>query len=459
MMSFLHGGDFASAVVEALAYALAEGSMMAVLVWLLLRLIPARNSGTRFAIWLATLAAMALLPLLSQCPASTTVGTQPAHSITISTSIAVWITCGWTALASLGLMRVALGLWQLRRLRNCCVEIPWAALAPESQQLLTGFSRPVSLCVSAQVEVPTALGFFRPAIVLPVWLLKQVSNHELEHILLHELAHLRRRDDWTNLAQKVLKAVLFFHPLAWWIERKLTLDREMACDDAVLAQTSSPGDYARCLTHLAEKSFLRRQVALAQAAVSRVRQLSLRLEQILRADRPATTSVWKPAITVVTVLALLCTFWAEHTPRLVSFTDDSTAAPEIAAHGTSAPPATFVPSTLPVGYQVQPASLKTTSLSGSARKLVLRTRVHPRHVNKPQTQMAAARPEPNIVNKPVFLDASYVATEGGHYVVSYEKLVFRSADPASPAMQSSSLQILVWQVRYVTPAPKPNPQT
>src|SRR5579859_283882 len=89
MMSFLHGGDFASAVVEALAYALAEGSMMAVLVWLLLRLIPARNSGTRFAIWLATLAAMALLPLLSQCPASTTVGTQPAHSITISTSIEI----------------------------------------------------------------------------------------------------------------------------------------------------------------------------------------------------------------------------------------------------------------------------------------------------------------------------------------------------------------------------------
>ncbi|HET6845016.1 MAG TPA: M56 family metallopeptidase [Candidatus Angelobacter sp.] len=457
MMSALHVGEFASAVVETLVYALAEGSMMAVLVWLLLRLIPGRNSGTRFAIWLATLAAMALLPLFSQWPAGSTAGTQPAHSITISTSIALWITCGWAALASLGLMRVALGLWQLRRLRNSCVDVPLATLAPESQKLLADFSRPVSLCVSAQVEVPTALGFFRPAIVLPTWLLKQVSAQELEHILLHELAHLRRRDDWTNLAQKVLKAVLFFHPLAWWIEHKLSLDREMACDDAVLAQTSSPGDYARCLAHLAEKSFLRRQVALAQAAVSRVRQLSLRLEQILRADRPATTSIWKPAIPLVTALAVLCTFWAAHTPRLVSFTDDSTAAPTIATHGTSAQSATFVPSTLPAGYQVQQASLKTTSASGSARKL-LRTHVRPRHVSKPPTQMAAARPEPNFVNNPVLLDAAYIAAQG-HYVVSYEKLVFRSADPASPAIQSSSLQILVWQVRYVTPAPKTNPQT
>jgi beta-lactamase regulating signal transducer with metallopeptidase domain len=457
MMSALHVGEFASAVVETLVYALAEGSMMAVLVWLLLRLIPARNSGTRFAIWLATLAAMVLLPLLSQWPASAT-GTQTAHGIIISASLALWITCGWAALASLGLMRVALGLWQLRRLRSSCVEIPLATLAPESQKLLADFSRPVSLCVSAQVEVPTALGFFRPAIVLPSWLLEQVSAQELGHILLHELAHLRRRDDWTNLAQKVLKAVLFFHPLAWWIERRLTLDREMACDDAVLAQTSSPGDYARCLTHLAEKSFFRRQIALAHAAVSRVRQLSLRLEQILRADRPSTTSVWKPAIPMVTALALLCTVWAAHTPRLVSFTDGSTAAPTIATHGTSAPSATFVRSTLLAGYQVQPASLKTTSLSGSARKLVLRTHVHPRHVSKPPNQMAATRPELNSVRNPVLLNAAYVMPDGGHYVVSYEKLVFRSADPASPAMQSS-LQILVWQVRYVTPAPKHNPQT
>lgn len=459
MMSALHLGEFASAVVETLVYALAEGSMMAVLVWLLLRLIPGRNSGTRFAIWLATLAAMVLLPLLSQWPTGAP-RMETAHGITISASLALWITCGWAALASLGLMRVALGLWQLRRLRSSCAEIPLATLAPESQKLLTGFSRPVALCVSAQVEVPTALGFFRPAIVFPSWLLEQVPAQELEHILLHELAHLRRRDDWTNLAQKVLQAVLFFHPLAWWIERRLSLDREMACDDAVLAQTSSPGDYARCLTHIAEKSFIRRQVALAQAAVSRVRQLSQRLEHILRADRPATTtSIWKPAIPIVTALALLCTFWAAHTPRLVSFTDDSTAALAIAAHGTSTPSATFVPSTLPAGYQVQQASLKTASASSSARKLVLRTHVRPRHLSKPPTQMAEARPQLNLVNKPLFLDAAYVAPDGGHYVVSYEKLVFRSADPASPAMQSSSLQILVWQVRYVTPAPKTNPQT
>jgi beta-lactamase regulating signal transducer with metallopeptidase domain len=71
---------------------------------------------------------------------------------------------------------------------------------------------------------------------------------------LHELAHLRRYDDWTNLAQKLVKALFFFHPAVWWIEKQVSLEREMACDDAVLAETASPRAYAECLAHLAEKT-------------------------------------------------------------------------------------------------------------------------------------------------------------------------------------------------------------
>ena len=72
-------------------------------------------------------------------------------------------------------------------------------------------------------------------------------------ILLHENAHLRRWDQWTNLAQKIVTALFFFHPAVWWIENRLTLEREMACDDIVLAQTASPRDYASFLISFAEK--------------------------------------------------------------------------------------------------------------------------------------------------------------------------------------------------------------
>ena len=65
--------------------------------------------------------------------------------------------------------------------------------------------------------------------------MQELSTLELNAILLHELAHLRRRDDWTNLIQKIVGALLFFHPAVWWIEKKLALEREMACDDLVLA--------------------------------------------------------------------------------------------------------------------------------------------------------------------------------------------------------------------------------
>ena len=180
----------------------------------------------------------------------------------------------------------------------------------------------MTLCVSDQLRVPTAIGFTKPLVVIPSWTMQELSTAELNAILLHELAHLRRRDDWTNLVQKIVGALLFFHPAVWWIEKKLALEREMACDDLVLAQAkaTSPRAYAECLVSLAEKSFLRRGVALAQAAVDRVRQVSLRVTQILDVNRPRATRVWRPAPVLVAGISLVCLIALSHAPtRLVSF--------------------------------------------------------------------------------------------------------------------------------------------
>ena len=147
--------------------------------------------------------------------------------------------------------------------------------------------------------MPTAIGLMKPALSIPGWVMQELSADELNQIVLHELAHLRRWDDWTNLAQKIVKALFFFHPAVWWIEQKVSLEREMACDDAVIAETESPRAYAECLAHLAEKTLIQRGVALAQAALGRIRQTSLRVAQILDGNRRATGRAWKPAVALV----------------------------------------------------------------------------------------------------------------------------------------------------------------
>jgi bla regulator protein blaR1 len=311
-------------------YCLVEGTVLAAAVGVILRLAPQKNSRTRFAVWFATLAAVVLLPVL-QLGMELGKGSgrlSPSSSrhalLTLSSTWVEYIILGWVMLAGLGLLRVAVSLRQIRRLRRDCVAIDPRVLGPELQTMVERFARrrPVSILVSSRLEVPTAIGFLRPAIIVPAWLADGEQPEELKYVLLHELSHLQRWDDWTNLAQKLVKAVLFFHPGVWWIERKLSLDREMACDDAVLAQTSSPRTYAQCLARIAEKSFLRRQMALAQAAVDRVRQLTLRVTRILDGDRPRSTRLWKPAIPMVAAIALLCAISTSSSPDLVSMRDD-----------------------------------------------------------------------------------------------------------------------------------------
>ena len=330
----------AALLLDRMLICLVEGTALVAAVSLVLRLVSRKNSQTRFAVWLATLLAIAVLPLLRAEWRPHSPQSLNGHALfTISAAWATYLILFWAAIAIAGLLRVAVGLWTLRGLRRNSTQVPTHLLGGELGAAITEFQkrRPVSILVSPLVKVPGAIGFLRPAVVLPPWLAEDLTAIELKYVVLHELAHLQRWDDWTTLAQKLVKAILFFHPGVWWIERKLFLDREMACDDAVLARAGSARVYAECLARVAEKSFLRRQFALAQAAVDRVRQLSLRLAEILNEDRPRTKGLWKPALPVVTAFALFFAFSASRAPELVQI---STAPPMIAATHSSAPAVT-----------------------------------------------------------------------------------------------------------------------
>jgi hypothetical protein len=147
----------------------------------------------------------------------------------------------------------------------------------------------------------------------------------LKVVLLHELAHLRRWDDWTNLIQKIARAIFFFHPVVWWIEGRLSLEREMACDDTVLSHTGDARAYAECLVSLTEKSLLHRGFAMAQAAVHRMKQTSLRVVRILDRNRSTGTRMGKFALVTMSGFLAVCTFTMPRVPELVGFADPTPA--------------------------------------------------------------------------------------------------------------------------------------
>jgi bla regulator protein blaR1 len=307
---------------------LAEGIVIFAFAAVLLRIVPRQSAGTRFAIWFSALMAIAVAPVVtgiwsSQITPSREHFVHPA--ITVPESWAVYLFGAWALLAAWFLMGVGRALWRLRSLRKGCSPVDVSTLDVSVQAFLEVGSnkRPVQVCTSEQVRVPTAIGLAAPMVVVPRWVLEELSSAELKQVLIHEIAHLRRRDDWTNLIQQVVKAVFFFHPAVWWIEKNVALEREIACDDAVLADAQSPRAYAECLAHLAERSFIERSLALAQAALGKVRQTSTRLARILDGNRPETNRTWKPAVSLVAGAAIVFSIGASKFQRLIAFETDS----------------------------------------------------------------------------------------------------------------------------------------
>jgi len=345
---------------------LPEGLLIALFSWIILRLLPRQNSGTRFAVWFVTLLAVAALPVAGLPLIGSVMG---GHALLAAGASRPLLTLQgpwglilfllWVLAASVAMLRLGVGLWQLRMLRLSCIAIDDPDLDPEKKTIIGEFrsSRSVTLATSERVNVPTAIGFFKPMIVIPVWALRELTPSELKIVLLHEFAHLRRGDAWTNLLQKIVRAVFLFHPAVWWIEKRLSLEREMACDDQVLAEMASPRGYAKCLVALLEKSVARRGLAMAQAAVDRAHEASLRLAQILDVARPDTRNVWKPALGLVGAFSVLCLALVPRAPQLVSFEPERQAPQADTGYSAeSSPSHIFAPVAIPAAIHSVPAS-------------------------------------------------------------------------------------------------------
>ncbi len=370
--------------VATLFNSLWEAAVLAFAVWAILRALPNLNATTRYAAWCVALVGSLLLPLASAIPQITVQHPVPAvarHSAAhapattaakhpSSTGIArvavppvaertsapafklpervhfalpdylALVFFGlWVVAALLMLVRLGVNLWRLEQLKGDALPLPLDYRERLSQWALAEKGeREVRLCICDRIEVPVAVGLFDSMILIPQHLLETLTPDEIDQIMLHELGHLRRADDWTNGLQRVIQALFFFNPAILYISQQLDLEREVACDDWVLRQTKSVRPYATCLTKMAEvTAWPHRAIAAPGVFVTR-RGISVRIERLLRAGRNVRTSIaFGPAGAVVAALVVMFFVLQSIAPSF-AFTLPAAAEPaEMAARVTAQP--------------------------------------------------------------------------------------------------------------------------
>jgi beta-lactamase regulating signal transducer with metallopeptidase domain len=437
---------------------LPEGVLIALFAAAMLQLLPRQNSGTRFAVWFVALLSVAVLPIgvwpaIGGLSGNLFQFAGKAHTVvSVPESWGMILFLAWLLTASVGILRLASGLWRLRVLRKSCVSINGMDLDPAIRQAVYDFSssRSVELTTSERIIVPAAMGFFKPMIVLPAWALRDLTPAELNVVLLHEFAHLRRGDAWTNLVQKIVRSVLPFHPAVCWIDGRLSLEREMACDDQVLAETANPRGYAQCLIALLEKSAARRGWAMAQAAVHRAGEASRRIAQILDARRPDGKRVWKPALGLVGTFSLLCLVVVPHVPRFVAFDSGSRPLPNDNVHSafvhqSEMPAAAVISAAMPSGSSFLAQKTQRQSSAQTVRHLS----EHLPERRIPARPAIAARWSSGDEINPAA--ATNVRMKHSDVSASETLLIIRTAQQVGPNAWVWSVG--VWRVNVVNPVP------
>src|SRR5579872_2760219 len=360
MQPFIAGLEPVARIVSVTLFnSLWEAAILAAVVALVLRVVPNVNATTRYAAWCVALGAALLLPLVTaipqiqvcfgatsppshtqtnthagplkqigtvvapakkpdvekdiEAPAASSASSPAAFRLperlqfTVPQYVALAIFAVWCVAALLLLVRLIVNLWRLERLKGDALPMP-----VEYRERLERWAqadkgeREVRLCTCESIEVPVAVGLFDSMILIPKHLLDTLSQNEIDQIILHELAHLRRADDWTNGLQRFIQALFFFNPAVLYIAQQLDLEREVACDDWVVHQTKEVRPYATCLTKMAEvTAWPHRPLAAPGVFVTR-RGLSVRVERLLRAGRDVRTSIsFGPAGAVVAAFVVM----------------------------------------------------------------------------------------------------------------------------------------------------------
>jgi len=294
----------------ALLHFLWQGAALAALAYALMAL--CRSAATRYAIAVAMLILMVSAPATTflvlhalekaEAPASTAEGVVISPGPTVSFAPGadiprsipreappdyfLWLVEAWFAGVMLLSLRSAGGFLVVARLRR-------RESTPLNEELLElclslerrmGLTRVVRYCQCMHLDAPAVAGWVRPLVFLPMTALTGLSAAQLEAVIAHELAHIRRFDAFVNLFQIAVETLLFYHPAVWWLGKEIRVERENCCDDEAVALCGSPVNYAKALAHMAEWQAAPRLVMAANRGL-----LSARVARLLGANESAGT--------------------------------------------------------------------------------------------------------------------------------------------------------------------------
>ena len=254
-----------------------QGGLIVAIAALIVWRIPQRHAATRYAVWFVALTALVATPIASLWHAGAAIASLPvpmehtasAPSLVTAKAASVsgtWLLYFWFAGAAVGLTRLALSHAHITHI------VRHAEATPELGP---------NVVASTGIDFPIAAGIVTPLIVLPAHLVATLERSELDDIVRHERAHIERRDILGNFVQRVIEALLFFNPWAYFIGWRLIHEREAACDDRAVHATGEPDRYASCLARLAQRPRRARAPLLTPSAIGSRRMLVQRIARLL----------------------------------------------------------------------------------------------------------------------------------------------------------------------------------
>lgn len=271
---------------------------------------------------------------LEAVPQAIAPGPDLSNRTTVATAASLfrWIDCFWVLGVVVLSVRSIGGWWVIQRLRATAIDEAPSALRASFVRIsaVLGIRRDVVLRVSSAIAGPITVGAVRAMVLLPVSAITLLGPEELEMVLAHELAHVRRADFFWNLLQTLVETLFFFHPAVWWIGKRIRHERELCCDDLALKIYPNPVTYATALFRLEEQRA--RQWRLAMALDGQSNQtLRMRIARILGEPTAQTTGrSIQPFSLIVTGIALAVSLMAAP-PVVASFNPGHSAAAKNAA--------------------------------------------------------------------------------------------------------------------------------
>ncbi len=291
-----------SALDAALLHLVWQGLVMAMLLWITLAALRKRSANARYLAGCAALGLLAILPVMTAWMAYTRSapdGGAPISIVAIAAMVRpmpaqvdwfavvrTWLVPTWACGVLLLSMRMLWGCAKVAGLKR-----QGEAAEPALLAMVAGLAarirvtRPVRVLMSSLADGPSVVGWLRPVLLLPAATVLGLRMEQLEAVLAHELAHIRRHDYLVNMLQMLVETLFFYHPAVWWISRRIRDERELCCDDIAVRSCGDAVCYARALAALERMRVVEAGLMFGAALGAQDGPLQYRIERLLGITR------------------------------------------------------------------------------------------------------------------------------------------------------------------------------